>query len=343
MSVSRLAEKLREAMAQPQPLQLFEVVRRSPLVIEQVEGDELLTEGDDDFVIGASVLGARASLAAGDKVWVVEGKDEWYALEVDTGRAGGGGLRWAESGVRDAEGRVWDPESGYDVDDLVRSGGSAWVCVEQVPAPSGASPLTYGYAGETPRPTRGWLALGTVAADLTGEDPMLEAVSYGGAVPTGAPGVQWGLRVVTGGHFTITLASDPGPNPDTLLFIEDPGTGAVIASDDDTGVGRLSLLTDRLLTPGDYIVRVMGYDESETFPFTLTLSTSDGGTVAGGATNLPPDSDLTHWEKVAGGGGSGGSVIRHGIGPPASGLGNIGDFYIDIADPDHPFLYGPKT
>lgn len=66
----------------------FQVRQASPLVIEEMDGDLVLEEGDPDFTIGDLLRHFRASngLQVNDQVLVVHAGGEWHATDVVTDR-----------------------------------------------------------------------------------------------------------------------------------------------------------------------------------------------------------------------------------------------------------------
>lgn len=80
-----LADRLRrlareEARVAAPPVERFKVTRADPLVIEQIEGDLVLEEGDPDVEIDRGVLADRP--AVGDTVRVHHDGADWVVAGV---------------------------------------------------------------------------------------------------------------------------------------------------------------------------------------------------------------------------------------------------------------------
>lgn len=91
--LTQLAQRLRrlahdEARNVSTSIERWSVTQGNPLIIEELEGDLVLEEGDPDFVLGDTLRKYRASnaLVAGDQVMVVHSGHEWHALDVVTAR-----------------------------------------------------------------------------------------------------------------------------------------------------------------------------------------------------------------------------------------------------------------
>lgn len=86
---SRLRRLVREETQRSgTEMQRFRVRQASPLLIEEVEGDLVLEEGDPDLTLGDLL---RKHIAANeveedDQVIVVKSSGEWHALDVVTDR-----------------------------------------------------------------------------------------------------------------------------------------------------------------------------------------------------------------------------------------------------------------
>lgn len=82
MSVyDRIAERIREIAEETSSrVERYQVRSAAPLRLEQVDGDEVLEEGDEDFEIGENVRGF--ALESGHHVNVIRGPDGWHAVDV---------------------------------------------------------------------------------------------------------------------------------------------------------------------------------------------------------------------------------------------------------------------
>lgn len=86
--LSELAQKIKnvassEVTNKGTTVTRWKVKQAKPLLIEEVEGDLVLEEGDPDFTIGDSLRQHIASygLEEGDQVLVVRSGEEWHAFD----------------------------------------------------------------------------------------------------------------------------------------------------------------------------------------------------------------------------------------------------------------------
>lgn len=99
-ALTELAQRLRtlahdEAANAGSTIHRFAVRQPAPLVIEEVEGDLVLEDGDPDFTVGDGLRQhiARYGLAGGDQIIVAHAGDEWHALDAaSTSTPEGGSL-----------------------------------------------------------------------------------------------------------------------------------------------------------------------------------------------------------------------------------------------------------
>lgn len=90
----QLAVKLRE-MVQAEHVnslsgvERFRVVRVAPLMVEHVDGDLVLEDGDPDFTVGSWVRQriANYGITVGDQVWCARESQEWHAFDVTSDTA----------------------------------------------------------------------------------------------------------------------------------------------------------------------------------------------------------------------------------------------------------------
>lgn len=87
-ALTELAQRLRalahdEAVNAGTTVVRFAVRQPSPLLVEEIEGELVLEEGDPDFTVGDALRQhiARYGLAAGDQVIVAHTGEEWHALD----------------------------------------------------------------------------------------------------------------------------------------------------------------------------------------------------------------------------------------------------------------------
>lgn len=81
----QLAKRIREVAQEEQlnaaGVERFQVLALSPLKFEQLHGDLVLEDGDEDLTIGVGVAGA--TLHIGDLVWMARTDDqEFHAFDV---------------------------------------------------------------------------------------------------------------------------------------------------------------------------------------------------------------------------------------------------------------------
>lgn len=91
-TIARLGQAIRRAARDEiaysgTSVERWRVVQQSPLLIEQIEGDLTLEDGDPDFVVGDNLRRhiVRFGLAADDLVVVARMGGEWHALDAATG------------------------------------------------------------------------------------------------------------------------------------------------------------------------------------------------------------------------------------------------------------------
>jgi hypothetical protein len=80
-----IAGRIREHAKDGSPsVERYTIKRLSPLLLDQIDGDNVLEDGDDDFVVGKLVK-ASPGLAVGDvvRVLVDPDGDEYMAIGVD--------------------------------------------------------------------------------------------------------------------------------------------------------------------------------------------------------------------------------------------------------------------
>lgn len=78
----RLADRIHAIVEEKSSrLEIYRVVRVAPLKLDQVDGDEVLEEGDDDVTIGA--LFTAHGAAVGDRVRVLRQPDGWHVIDID--------------------------------------------------------------------------------------------------------------------------------------------------------------------------------------------------------------------------------------------------------------------
>lgn len=86
----RLARRLRgvarEEAAKTTVIERWRVIGTSPLIVEEVEGDLVLEDGDPDFAIGVALRQhiATYGIAEGDQMLVVRSGEEWHAFDAVT-------------------------------------------------------------------------------------------------------------------------------------------------------------------------------------------------------------------------------------------------------------------
>jgi hypothetical protein len=92
-TLTELASRIRgiahdEAVNNGTHFSRWTVRQPSPLIIEELEGDLVLEEGDPDFTIGDLLRKFRATnaLVAGDQLLVIHASGEWHAVDVVTSR-----------------------------------------------------------------------------------------------------------------------------------------------------------------------------------------------------------------------------------------------------------------
>lgn len=83
---TEVAEELRGLVSEGgADFQLYRVLRQSPLRLEQLDGDAVLEEGDEDFTVTDAVKEHRAKFGlAGATVRVVAVGDEYLAMAVES-------------------------------------------------------------------------------------------------------------------------------------------------------------------------------------------------------------------------------------------------------------------
>lgn len=90
MSVwEQVAERIRDHAAEAGTQVLrFRVTRESPLILEQVDGEERLEDGDDDFTVtdGFRLYRDAHGLPAGTIVRVLETSSEFLAIDAQSNR-----------------------------------------------------------------------------------------------------------------------------------------------------------------------------------------------------------------------------------------------------------------
>jgi hypothetical protein len=153
-----VAEAVRALVSSDAPeVLLFQVRTETPLVLDQVDGDERLEEGDDDFTIPESLRGLLEQDAG---VYVLSAGDEFIVVAVDAEGAVGGGA--GEDGASAYE--IWLEEGNVgSVDDFLASliGPAGAPGDDGAPGPAGpvapAWPvMNFQVSGEIPD---GWTAL----------------------------------------------------------------------------------------------------------------------------------------------------------------------------------------
>lgn len=87
---AQIAEKLRDHARDSggTEVQRYRVLRANPLLLDQVDGDERLEEGDDDFTITDSLRLYRTShgLPSGTIVRVLATAEEFLAIDAESDR-----------------------------------------------------------------------------------------------------------------------------------------------------------------------------------------------------------------------------------------------------------------
>lgn len=81
-----VADRIKEhARAQAPVVERYKVRRVSPLLLDQIDGENMLEDGDDDFVVGALVRKyiADVGLHVDDVVRVIFHDEEYAAMAVD--------------------------------------------------------------------------------------------------------------------------------------------------------------------------------------------------------------------------------------------------------------------
>jgi hypothetical protein len=79
-----IAGRIREHATDAAPkVERYTVMRVSPLLLNQIDGDNLLEDGDDDFVVGGFLKHYAPGVHVGDVVRVVFDGDEYMAMGVD--------------------------------------------------------------------------------------------------------------------------------------------------------------------------------------------------------------------------------------------------------------------
>lgn len=73
-----IADSLASTAGGPE-VERYTVVRASPLMLDEVDGDNVLEDGDDDFVLSAAV----EDVEVGDIVRVMYADDEYTVIGVD--------------------------------------------------------------------------------------------------------------------------------------------------------------------------------------------------------------------------------------------------------------------
>jgi hypothetical protein len=85
--VSQLAKRIAGRGSTPEhAVERWQVSSTSPLLIEEIEGDLVLEDGDPDFTIGVALRQhiATYGIAVGDMMLVVRSGNEWHAFDAVT-------------------------------------------------------------------------------------------------------------------------------------------------------------------------------------------------------------------------------------------------------------------
>lgn len=88
--VTELAQRIRKVAAHEASkttnVERWRVTKATPLIIEEIEGDLILEDGDPDFTIGVALRQhiATYGIAPGDMMLVAYSGKEWHALDAVT-------------------------------------------------------------------------------------------------------------------------------------------------------------------------------------------------------------------------------------------------------------------
>jgi hypothetical protein len=122
--------------------------------------------------------------------------------------------------------------------------------------------------------------------------PASIAAMSGGSISTtlAAGEIKWYSFTWAGGAISLdTEGTALSPDNDTEIALYDPATGALIATDDDSGTGNLSLLAGTL-DAGNYLLAVGGYNSTFAGAFgASSISTNVGSLTINGLSVAAPE------------------------------------------------------
>lgn len=238
MSIADFIDDLREQIGGA--VLRFGVVQGEPLVLEELTGDETLTEGDPDFSVGGWVRQHRRAygLETGDVILVVREEDGWHALDVE-----------ADADLRNIGGPPEPHKASHE------TGGTDAL----TPAGIGAATAGHGHAPAAPAAHKSTHAVG-------GSDPLTPA-DIGAAAAGGAPTAHKATHAV-GGTDVLTPA-DIGAAPlASPLFTGDPRAPTATPGDNDTTLATTGFVMTALglYVPADAALTVKGVTKLSVAP-----------------------------------------------------------------------------